>query len=715
MDLQGIEAEWYDGTYSPEVYARIVNERHQGVRLSRVTSGGALCPWLANISGGRIPMINNQTSQHIPLINPAPALHMSGVEQDWADAVVDARIDATSEVIVLKRLAKYKIIPGVVPTSNTEYVVWREMANGKIGITEVPYMLSNHAFAASVLTRTPVFNNLNHGDVLRKDEVLAHGSSRTKDGNYAYGKDFNWCWLGRYTTNEDAIEVSRRLVEETKSIKHDTVSFWIFGDDILMNVHGSANDVRPLPMVGDVIGDKGIVAALRKSIRAFSLINQRKANLITPNRPFDKAFTTIAGSRVVEVKVLRNGRGDFKYLTSPVTRYLDSLADSTLQLYKDILDIDSAERRAAGYNYPRHLSWHCMVVQAEAELIGAGIKSAVVSHKVPSSLRSRESIPTCKPTIGDKPYSYHVTITLSKVHTPELGDKYTNRHASKAVIGKITDNDKMPTDVWGRHADVIANPAGVSNRNNPGQTYEAYSNDTCYHAMAKLKKLTSKQDQWNFLFDLYQTTSIETAHTAYTQCTTDAAKFAHVEAVLRDGFIPLISEVGDPTLGIHGVELIKRSPHRPPKDKVMVTNLDGSVKQTKMAVRIAPIYTFALDKIGKYANATNVATRQSLGFVSKATAKDKALTHISHNSNRHMGFTEVRSLAANANPEDAAYTLACGNSQKVMEIRVDRQLDGIGLGEPLSKAEIGSGRGLELLGHEFAAFGHELTRGGDDE
>jgi hypothetical protein len=494
------------------------------------------------------------------------------------------------------------------------------------------------------------------------------------------------------------------------------MSFWVYGDDILLNIHGSINDVRPLPTVGDVIGDKGIVAALRKNIRAFSLIGQRKDCLTVANRPFDKPYTTIAGSRVIEVQVKRHGRGDFKYLSSPTARYMDTLAESSLAMHRTILEIDAAERRTAGANYPRHLSWHCAVVQAEKELMAAGHKTVTVNRKVVSGLRSGENIPTSKPTIGDKPYSYYVTITLTKVHQPELGDKFTNRHGAKSVIGKITDDEDMPLDLWGRRADVITNPVGVSNRNIPVQLNEAYFNDTCYHAFNHLKTLDSVEQQVAYLLDLYSVMSIETAHTIATLCDTPEMLRAHVKSVLDDGRIDIINENGDPTLSVHGVNLIHNSKYRPPYDRVTVTSeITGKRNLTPNKVRIAPVYTFALDKIGKYANATNISPRQSLGFVAKATSRDKDLSHISQTSNRHSGYTEVRSTAANSNPADAAYTISSNNSQAAMEVRVEGMLSGTLLAEAIDINTINLGRGLELFNHELGCFGHELTRGDNED
>lgn len=715
LDYFGVNDEWYDGVYTPEAYARVVYERHQGLRLSRVTTGGNLCPWISCISGGRVPMINNQTSQHLPLMQGKPPQYMGGVEEDYANAVFDARLDAYNDVIVISRFNKHRIVPDVVPGCTTEYVVWRDMTNQQIGITEVPSTICEHMFATTKLTRTEIMDNLAHGTVLRKDEVLAYGSSRTKDGNYAYGRDLNWCWLGRYSTNEDAVEVSRRFTKLMTSLKTDTISFVLNGDDTLLNIHGTEDDVRPLPRVGDVIGANGIVAAVRKVNRAFSLIHHRKDNLRKAHRPFDKPYTTQAGSVVVDVTVKRYGRGDFKYMSVPVTRYLDVLADSALHMYREILTLDTAERRHGGLHYARHPSFHVMVRQAEQEMMSAGHKTMVTEGKVRSGLRVKESIPANRPTIGDKPYTYHVSITLTKVHTPELGDKATNRHGSKTVIGKITDDELMSIDKWGRHADVIANPVGVSNRNNPSQLNEHYANDAAFHAFNHIQSLGTWQEKWDYLFGLYSVVSIETAHTISLTCTTDMDKQAHLNSLTEEGLISFISEAGDPTLGVHGVNLLRASKYRPPKDVVTVTSLHGVRTQTKPPVRIAPIYTFMLDKISKYANANNIAPRQALGFVAKATSRDKELTHISSTANRHLGGTEVRSLAANSNPEDAAYTLRTNNSLAAMTLRTERMLDGQLLQQALTKEEVGSGRGLELFTHELNAFGHTLTNGDEDD
>ncbi len=101
----------------------------------------------------------------------------------------------------------------------------------------------------------------------------------------------------------------------------------------------------------------------------------------------------------------------------------------------------------------------------------------------------------------DTPYFYKdekfsgmfIRVSIECILNIGLGDKLTNRHASKGVITYIEDEKNMPKLPDGRVVEVILNPLSVINRTNTGQIYELYSGEISYQLKQKVLSLSKVQ------------------------------------------------------------------------------------------------------------------------------------------------------------------------------------------------------------------------------
>ena len=66
------------------------------------------------------------------------------------------------------------------------------------------------------------------------------------------------------------------------------------------------------------------------------------------------------------------------------------------------------------------------------------------------------------------------------------GCKLTNRHGNKGVVAKIMDDELMPMDQYGEHADIIINSMCVTSRMNVGQLFELHVNRANYLYTSKV-------------------------------------------------------------------------------------------------------------------------------------------------------------------------------------------------------------------------------------
>ena len=685
--------------YSEELYQEIVKQRQNGERIDRVTTGGTLNQFIGGVSGGRIPMINNQLGQYLPLVNPETRQQMAGVEGDYAKGTADIRIESDEEVILHSIIPKFKYQPGIVESNSAKSVIYRTKT-GQLAEVEIPAYYTAHTWACSTLHETDTFKSATPGDIFGSNEVIAHTRTRTKEGNLAMGRELNMTYLGRFGTNEDGVEVNSTALAKLESEKYEVTEIFLQGDELLLDIYGNNDDYRGLPIPGEFVKENGMVAGIRRVRRAFTPINMMRQNLKKPQHPFDSKYRQSKGMEIVEVEVYRDARGDFKHMPKTQVDYLDRLADNALEKHRRILEIDAAERRNKGHNYPRHPSFQIAVTTAERHLYAAG--------ELPANLvKEAKIIPSARPTISDKTYTYYIRIVSKGKVKPTLGHKLTNFHGAKAVICAIRPPEEMPKDKWGRISDINANPAGVSNRNNPSQLIEGFKNDACFHTLRHLKTISSKEDQLNYLAEFYRLCSLETYRSFL--FAGEEGQLAHLDYVLNSR-IDITDEPGDPTTTIAIVGMLKDTPYYPPRGHVTYKDENGELVTSKALVRVANQHIFMLDKIGKYSSACHIAVRQALGFTAKLSARDKALTHISNSPSRLIGNTESRALFGNMDAKAVRYMLHTGNSVQFNRNQITKILEGELMLEPDLDTPYVS-RGLEFFTSIMRTYGHDLKTG----
>lgn len=65
-----------------------------------------------------------------------------------------------------------------------------------------------------------------------------------------------------------------------------------------------------------------------------------------------------------------------------------------------------------------------------------------------------------------------ITVHVRTVEPMQVGDKLSNRHGAKGIVGLVLPDHEMPRTKDGKALDVVLNPAGVTGRMNLGQIYE---------------------------------------------------------------------------------------------------------------------------------------------------------------------------------------------------------------------------------------------------
>ena len=667
-------------------------------RMDRVTSGGHVNQDACEISGGRLVMVSGHIAQYVPFANAGPRQLRAGVEAEYAKATWHIAIDADEDIVIDTIFNKYDVDHDKIKTNefNTTYVISHGLKSGRVYCTEVPYYMSHHTLWGFKLVHTPLMESLQPGLYIEADhdKILAHGPSRLRNGDWAFGAECNCSYLGTFNTNEDGCGASLEAKEVFKTEMYTVTEFFVESNQVLINKYGEDNGYyKPIPSVGDVLGSQGLIAVKRDMRKAYSLCNMTNRALTKTIRPFDQEIHALPNSTVIEVEVIKGPRSNTDDMPYEMVRYLDSLSANRRKHLQTFQDIDRRYLMRARDNhkedYLRHPSSHVKFVDAENEI------GQTPKNKTRPSVILNEAV--CS--------GYFVRIVTRKINKPQLGHKFTGLSGEKFVICDFKKPEDMPTDKWGRHSMFNANPVGVVNRNNPSQLFQQYTSDACFHTRLKMLAMRDAGESieaiWDYLLGFYLLASPNSYRMATTLL--DKSEIPAYIDTIMDYRIDLEDEVGDLHLGVNIVSRLNGTVYQPPRDVVTFRDSCGNLRTSKYPCRVSNKYLIVMEKIGKHASASSIPLRQNCGFAAKQSSQQKRITQLSSKPSRVFGEAEFRAIVANAGPELAKRLITILSNPRASKLMADEALSHLGFMD-IEDIEYRS-LGMNLLRHLLQCYG----------
>ena len=661
--------------------------------IDRVTTGGGLNPEGARISGGRLGMVKVQNGQYVPIIDSEPRQRLSGTEGCHAKAVWDVRVESDCDVLVIDIIDKYRPDSSRV-FSNPEYtIVYKSFDDHSVGSLTVPKYMSNHTTFGFSLIEKP---KVTIGNVLKANEIIAHGPSRKSDGNFAYGREVNTAYHGVFGTNEDGATASFSVKDMFKSEIFTETEIFVDSNEALLNLFGTDDYYKPLPSIGEKLSPMGLLAAKRELVKTFRLTNTSKSSYRKVQRPFDKTISNVGGAEVIDITVIKGKKTKLDNLPAGLVTYLDALASNTNIRDRRILELDKKlqmDARRAGNKYQRDPTWHIMVRDAER----------LVGERIPNK-------PEPSITRGDAVISgYYIKVITRKINTPQIGHKMTDDQAGKYVICSFKSDEDMATDDWGRVAHFEVNPSGVVNRNNPSQLYNCFVTDACFHTKRQLNEMKAAgadfSTLWSFLCEFYRLIS-PNSFELVTKYLKPESYQAHLDKVMSHR-IDLDDEIGQSHMGNNTVGRLKGTPYYPERRPVRFRTAGGEMVKSVNPIRISNKYVYAMEKIGSSSSACNLPLKQSAGFASKLDSKAKKYAQFSTQASRCYGESEFRDIIAKAGIGVAKDIMNFNSNGIALKEMADQLLSTSGFVH-MENAPKFSGRGIGILKHIMACYGMEF-------
>lgn len=667
-------------------------------------TGTGLNQWLTNDSSARLVMFAGHLGQLMVTEKPDIRQNISGSEREYGKYVFNVAMPEESRIEAI--VDKYQPEVGGPPIENPLRTVFYRDVHGQVGIVDISLYHSRHQSYGFKFRKTKNYDRLEPGMLFPAKTVVAQSPNVDDMGNYRYGCEANVAFLSVPQIIEDGFVASDEFLERNafQAVKTNSVSWG--SKYVALNLYGDENNYKPFPDIGERVKDHGVLMALRKIDENMALVELTPKALMKIDYVFDKRIYAVAGALVTDIEVWHddNSRGQRSLAGTEVQpmRYFNRLS----RYYGRIVEI---------YNS----------LQSKARKFGEELVLTPAAHELVVRAFQRTFKERINRTYRNAPLDdFRVDISYTYRVVPTIGNKFTGQHGDKGVIVDVRPASEMPTDQWGRRADLILDGDSTVKRMNPGRFYEQYTNVANYHTLLKLRELLPNGEgtaqeiktAWEYLYGYYSVVSSAMKERVDEFMELKASKGQlrewiahHLKAVVNDKIYPYIPP-RLPEIGAQQIRNIRDSVYAPPIGPLTYRGKSGKWRTTKTPAFIGNMYVILLEKTGEDWSAVASPKTQHFGIAAKLTRADKLSTPGHKQPVRFLGEDEVRLIAAFCGGAVVAELLDQSNSPHKqrhiarMLVSVDKPSDIMNV-VPAGEVPQGLNRAVQFVNHQLICSG----------
>lgn len=199
---------------------------------------------------------------------------------------------------------------------------------------------------------TEKMDHLDVGDTLR-NEPLYQSTAFDKHGNYRYGKNAKIFATITNETLEDSLKIRRGWSMSAPTIQVDSITASVNQNDIPLNIHGTQEDWKCMPNIGDRVSGKPVFATRRYNKRHASF--DFAPDTVCDTTDTDSDYVTFDNAILYDVDVYYNRDEEFpdtlfyqqiRYYYEKGCEYADKCLEAALKI------------KNSGSNYGTDLSFY---------------------------------------------------------------------------------------------------------------------------------------------------------------------------------------------------------------------------------------------------------------------------------------------------------------------------------------------------------------------
>jgi DNA-directed RNA polymerase beta subunit len=648
-------------------------------------------PFAQHSSSSRSVMFGSHFSQRLVISGANERRVQSGIEKEFSKHTFSIKMPESGRIIkIIERFPR-----GVGNESlnfNPEtLVIYENEETHEIDCFTVPYYASYHQFFGFKYSEKPTLAKIKLGEYITKDTIFADSPSVGENGSFNYGRSLNTAYMSLPATAEDGIIVSRDILDDLKFRIYETRVVEFGSSDFPLNIHGTLENYKPFPDIGDYINDTrsdGVLMLLREYNNKLAPADMSMYDLMEPDFVFDKATYVRGGNgRVVDIKVISNNNPN-RMLPEQIRKHISKYEKAYLKYHQEIVDFEAKLRIQTKMKYGENN------LKISPKLHALVVESLAVTNHTPEGMRHNLNLLYRKDAINE----YRVEFVVEHELTPNTGFKMSDTQGSKGVICKIEEPENMPVDAAGNRADIVVDPVSTISRMNISKLYEHYfgsaARDIVHHIRNSFDTalITNSYSEfiaatsvnlyninnnvytkdmllrvnpsiishlYNHLMSLYELTC-DKQYEFYKNEITSDEQVDHLLSVLNNG-IYLYMPIGNNKDTVDIVATIEER-FKPVWGQVKYVGNSLIESTTKSKVRIGPMYYMLLEKIADDWSSVSSGRLQHFGVLSSVVKSDKFAYPYRNSPVRTAGESETRIYSGYCGGEAIAELMDRSNS-----------------------------------------------------
>lgn len=390
----------------------------------KLTSVLGLSPFDDNNSASRKQMFASHIGQTLVVENPTPRYIQTGMEREYGKYTFSVKMPVTATILkVIERYPRTMDVNRIAENPET-LVIYEDYDTRVVGCISLTDYYSNHPYFGFRYKRKPTLKKLRIGEVVEKGTVLLDSPSIDDFGNYCYGVECNVAFMTHPAVSEDGVVISR---DKLADFAHRTYEVRVIewgAKQFPLNTHGTEDEYKPLPDIGDLVRPDGLLAALRDYDDDASPVEQSRRSTLKVDPIFDTlVYAAGPGGRVIDIRVMHDPESKIPDTPIGMEVQVSKYNQSRLRYYSEIYKEYERLRKSRDSHLTLTPEFHRLIVEAHSVINPS-------NRKNPNDPSERIAKIHRNTPLDD----WRVEVVIEYVNIPDEGNKFTDTHGGKQRV-----------------------------------------------------------------------------------------------------------------------------------------------------------------------------------------------------------------------------------------------------------------------------------------
>jgi len=377
-------------------------------------------------ASSRSVMSSSHMSQRLVLENGEECMLQTGIEKELAKYNFASKMP--EDGIVVAVIERY---PEGIGKDSLNYnpetvVIYEKEVDNQLDCFIINDHSCNDQYFGFKYRTTENIEKLIPGTPIAKDTTFATTPAATENGGYAYGLNLNTAIMSVPGVAEDGFVISESAIRKLNYKIYQSRSIELGSSHFPLNVHGTIDDYKIFPDIGDRLADSGrddgLLMALRKYDDILSPTMMSVHDTMNVDNIFDKTiYVRGPKGKIVDIKVIASNSTISKHLPREMSGQLMKYQKAYVTFYNKLLEIERKLRRERKDKYGQD------ELDLSPKLHHLIVEALVVTNQPHPAYKNPLNLLFKKIPIDE----FRIEFVIEYDLIPNIGSKLTNSHGSK--------------------------------------------------------------------------------------------------------------------------------------------------------------------------------------------------------------------------------------------------------------------------------------------